>query len=189
MPQDTAFLQQTVRALMHGVRLKLVGLLCLQAYSLEELAMCVELKVSLVARHLRKLQALDLVAWQAETGTYILNIESFSSLIASWYVAREPVAVSEVVTLDGDTFAEWEREVLKRFFVGTRLTAIPAGRKNLEVIVRWFALRFETGIIYQEKEVNQIIQRYYHDYAFFKKDMVGRGLMHREHGIFWRVTP
>jgi DNA-binding HxlR family transcriptional regulator len=187
------FLQQTVSVLSDESRLKLVGLLSLQAYSLEELASSLGIKVSLVARHLRKLQHLGLVEIRPEkTGSlsrYTLNMESFRLLKTSWYTSQEPVSPGDEIAVDESIFEEWEREIIRRFFAGTRLTTIPAGRKNLEIIVRWFAHLFEAGACYQENEVNAIIQRHYHDYAFFKKDLVGRGFLRRDHGIFWRVIP
>jgi hypothetical protein len=110
-------------------------------------------------------------------------------LTASWYTSQGPSSLNNAADLDESAFEEWEREILRRFFVGMRLTTIPAGRKQLAVIVKWFAYRFETGVRYQEKEVNEIIQRHYHDYAFFKKDLVGRGFLRRDHGILWRNQP
>ena len=182
------FLQQTVSVLTDESRLKLVGLLLLQAYSLEELASSLGIKVSPVARHLRKLQRLGLVEARPEkTGSlarYTLNMESFRLLITSWYTSQERVSPG-----DESTFEAWEREIIRRFFAGTRLTTIPAGRKNLAIIVKWFAHLFEVDVCYQENEVNAIIQRHYYDYAFFKKDLVGRGFLRRDHGIFWRVIP
>ncbi len=193
MSQDTLFLQQTVSVLTDKSRLKLVGLLSFQAYSLEELASSLGIKVSLVARHLRKLQHLGLVEIQPEkTGSvtrYTVHTKSLRYLTTFWYTSQEPLSPSDEIACDESIFDEWEREIIRRFFVGTRLAAIPAGRKNLEIIVRWFAHLFEVDVCYQEKEVNEIIQRHYHDYAFFKKDLVGRGFLRREHGNFWRVGP
>jgi hypothetical protein len=193
MSQDTLFLQQTVSVLTDESRLKLVGLLSFQAYSLEELASSLGIKVSMVARHLRKLQHLGLVEIQPEkTGSvsrYTLNMKSFRLLTTSWYTSQELLSPGDEIACDESIFEAWEREVIRRFFAGTRLTAVPAGRKNLEIIVKWFAHLFEVDVCYQEKEVNEIIQRHYHDYAFFKKDLVGRGFLRRDHGIFWRVIP
>jgi hypothetical protein len=193
MLQDNLFLEQTVSVLADELRLKLVGMLSFQAYSLAELASLLEIKVSLVARHLRKLQRLGLVDVQREeTGSvarYTLNMQAFRLLTASWYVAQAALAPDDQIACDESIFAEEEREIIRRFFAGTRLTTIPAGRKNLEIIVKWFAHLFEIDVCYQEKEVNEIIQRHYHDYTFFKKDLVGRGFLRRDHGVFLRVVP
>ncbi len=193
MSQDNLFLQQTVEVLSDTSRLKLVGLLSVQAYSLEELAALLDIKVSLVARHLRKLQHLNLIETQAQktnfVSRYTLNMKSFRLLTASWHTSQELLSPRDEIAIDESIFAEEERDVIHRYFVGTQLTTIPAGRKNLEILVKWFAHLFEINVCYQEKEVNEIIQRHYHDYAFFKKDLVGRGYLRRNHGLFWRVNP
>ena len=192
MPQDNLFLQQTVGVLTDKSRLKLLGLLSFQAYSLEELASSLGIKVAQVARHLRKLQRLDLVEIRPEkTGSvsrYTLNTQSIHRLTASWYTAQESFVPGDEIACDERIFDAGECEIIRRFFAGTRLTTIPAGRKNLEIIVRWFAQLFEVDTCYQESEVNEIIQRHYHDYAFFKKDLVGRGFLQRDNGVFKRVT-
>ena len=179
--------------LTNASRLNLLGLLSVQAYSLEELASLLGVKVSLAARHLRKLQHLNLVEIQSEktdaVSRYTLNMKSFRLLTASWHTAQELLSPRNEIAVDESIFEEWEQEVVRRYFVGTRLTTIPAGRKNLEILVKWFAQLFELDAYYQEKEVNEIIQRHYHDYAFFKKDLVGRGYLQRDYGIFKRVIP
>jgi hypothetical protein len=46
---------------------------------------------------------------------------------------------------------------------------------------------FESGKQYQEKEVNQILERFHEDYAQLRRDMIDTGLMKRENGIYWKV--
>lgn len=183
----------TVGVLTDKSRLKLLGLLSFEAYSLEELASSLGIKVAQVARHLRKLQHLDLIEIRHEkpgsVSRYTLNKQSIHRLTASWYISQESLVPGDEIACDERIFATWECEIIRRFFVGTRLTTIPAGRKNLEIVVKWFAQLFEVEKCYQESEVNEIIQRHYHDYAFFKKDLVGRGFLRRDNGIFKRVTP
>src|SRR5579859_1014203 len=117
MSQDNLFLQQTVSVLTDKSRLKLVGLLSFQAYSLEELASSLGIKVSLVARHLRKLQHLGLVEIRPEkTGPlsrYTLNMESFRLLTTFWYTSQEPVSPGDEIAIDESVFEAWEREIIR----------------------------------------------------------------------------
>lgn len=193
MPQDLAFAQYTVSILMQETRLKLMGLLTLRSYGPEELASLVGVKTSRVLRHLWKLQQLGLVTIRPETDGsrfyFMMHEEPFREFQMSWHKSQAHPAAADESVLNDSHFEEWERQILKRFFVGIHLKAIPAKRKNLTVIVKWFAYRFEMEATYSEKEVNEMIQRHYDDYAFFKKDLVGRGLMRREHGRYWRVAP
>src|SRR5581483_1076289 len=171
MAHDILFVRQIVSILTDPLRLKLVGLLTVQEFSLEELASVSGLGTSRVAQHLRKLEHLGLVELQpAETqvvAQYRLNARAFHLLIASWHASHPSFASDNDIPCDERVFDEREREIIRRYFRGPLLTTIPAGQKHLEVIVRWFAQLFEVGICYQEHEVNQVIQRHYHDYAFF----------------------
>ena len=56
-----------------------------------------------------------------------------------------------------------------------------------QVITRWLLTQFEPEICYTEAQVNAIIQRHHPDTAFFRKELVGMGLMRREAGMFWRL--
>lgn len=183
-PQENMlFLRYVVSILTNKHRLRLLGLLSMQHYSLGDLALLLQMKPSLVLRHVRKLQELELIEVQFEKPTYRYRLnenalQTLQKMLLS--SAGQVAAIGELAS------GEEEREVLAKFFKGRRLTTIPAGRKNLEIIVRWFAQRFDLGVRYQEDEVNKIIGQYYHDAAFFRKDMVGRGLLRREHGVYWR---
>nr|MDQ2903583.1 DUF2087 domain-containing protein [Chloroflexota bacterium] len=181
--ENILFLRSVVDILANKYRLRLLGLLSIQPYSLSDLAVLLALKPSLVLRHVRKLQELELVEVQLEGKTYSCKLNE--SALKVLQKALQPSA-GKVASIDDLAVGEEEREVLAKFFVGRRLTTIPAGRKNLEIIVRWFARRFEVGVHYREDEVNKIITQHYHDAAFFRKDMVGRGLLRREHGVYWR---
>ncbi len=166
-------------------RLKLIGLLATQAHSLEELSSSLHVKAALTARHLKKLQEVGVVKrrLEAQKYRYSLDRQSLQSLQRSLLKVESGVSSLEETALNDE-----ERKVLKSFFVNSRLTTIPAGRENLAILVRWFAHRFALNMRYEEAEVNRIIDQYYHDAAFFRKDMVGRGYMQRENGVYWRVN-
>jgi len=177
-------LQLVVGVLTNTFRLKLVGLLAIQEYSLEELSSSLHTKTALVARHLKKLQQLEIVTLsESHKQRYELNLKVLQGFQQSLLASERNI----VSPLEETILEDEERRVLKSFFVGSRLTTIPAGRDNLALLVRWFARRFVVDRRYQEAEVNEIIEQYYHDAAFFRKDMVGRGFMRRENGVYWRV--
>ncbi len=177
-------LQQITGVLADTFRLKLVGLLATQEYSLEELSLLLHTRISLVSRHLNKLQQLEIVITsESHKQRYKLNLKSLQDFQRSLLASEKNI----VSPLEETALEDEERRVLKGFFVGSRLTTIPAGRDNLAILVQWFARRFVVDRRYQEAEVNEIIGQYYHDAAFFRKDMVGRGFMRRENGVYWRV--
>ncbi|MBO0779572.1 MAG: DUF2087 domain-containing protein [Ktedonobacteraceae bacterium] len=81
----------------------------------------------------------------------------------------------------------WERKVLKDFFEGTRLKEIPASRKKRSVVLKWFAIQFEYGVRYTEKQVNELIQRHHEDASSIRRELIGEHLMQRENGSYWRI--
>jgi hypothetical protein len=81
----------------------------------------------------------------------------------------------------------WERKVLKDFFEGTRLKEIPASHKKRSVVLKWFATQFAYGVLYSEKQVNEIIQRHHEDASSIRRELIGERLMQRENGLYWRV--
>jgi hypothetical protein len=68
-----------------------------------------------------------------------------------------------------------------------RLDKVLASRKKRSVILKWFANRFEDGVLYKESEVNEIIQRHHSDAVFWRRELVGANLMQRENGFYWRM--
>ena len=184
-PVNVSSLPYIVGVLNDPHRLQLVGHLATQAYSLEELSSLLHRNISFTARHLKKLQKLGVVKRQFEAHVYhyTLDTKLLQSLQRSLLTVDNEVFPLEETALNDD-----ERRVLKSFFLNSRLATIPAGRENLAILVRWFARRFSLDVRYSEAEVNQIIEQYYHDAAFFRKDMVGRGFMQREKGVYWRVN-
>ncbi|MFA9430570.1 DUF2087 domain-containing protein [Egicoccus sp. AB-alg2] len=79
-----------------------------------------------------------------------------------------------------------EAEVLGRFFVGERLTEIPASRGKRLVVLERLALEFEPGRRYTEPEVNEILGRFNPDHASLRRYLVDEGLLDRDRGEYWR---
>ena len=84
---------------------------------------------------------------------------------------------------------EWtptEREVLSRFFTGSRLTQIPTQRSKRRIVLERLAQEFEPGLRYHEKEVNFTLQLFYADYAALRRHLVDEELLTRAEGMYWR---
>jgi len=76
--------------------------------------------------------------------------------------------------------------VLRTFFRGSRLTAIPAQRSKRVVVLNHIVQDFEPGNRYKEAEVNDILRRHHDDVASLRRYLVDEGLMTRAAGIYWR---
>lgn len=182
---------QFFRALADASRLRILGILAGRECSVEELASLLKVKPPTVSHHLNKLKELGLVRMRQEgtTHLYSLDEEALSRLSKDVLTPEKMVSLADNV--EGDA---WERKVLRDFFEGERLKEIPTvhkqhGHKKRKIVLRWLANRFQPGVRYTEREVNEILKRHHPDTATLRRELVagGYGLMRREHGVYWRL--
>jgi hypothetical protein len=81
-----------------------------------------------------------------------------------------------------------EEKILTTFVKDGCLVRMPARQNKRLVILRWLVQRFEPGVSYPEREVNEILQQVDPDYAMLRRYLVDAGLMQRDQGIYWRTT-
>jgi DNA-binding HxlR family transcriptional regulator len=175
------------KALSDANRLKIIGLLAQQPYSVEELAVLLDLKASTVSHHLSKLAKVGLVSAKADSyyNVYQLDEKALESKSRSLF-SQENLAAS-VVDVDADAY---DNKVIKDFVrKDGSLKTIPAQKKKLEAILRYVAQKaFKVGKRYSEKQVNEILSGFHADYASLRRELIGFGLMKREGGggEYWR---
>lgn len=183
-----------LKALADETRLKIIGLLNQQPHNVGELAQALDLTEPTISHHLAKLREVGLVNLYARgtTRIYRLNPDTFRWLkrdfarIEEIYpaVRAEKPPTDWIDALDLD---DYDRKVMKDYFAGERLKAIPTREKKLMVILRWLATRFESDRKYTEPEVNAVIQQVHEDYARLRRELVEQGLLAREGGggLYW----
>jgi DNA-binding transcriptional ArsR family regulator len=181
---DFQILLQFFKVLADETRLKLLGLLASREQSVEELAAQLQLKTPTVSYHLAKLKEAGLVGMRPEGNTHLywLDAEALRAL-SKGLLSSEKMA-SLVDDVEGDA---WERKVLKDFFEGPRLKEIPASRKKRSVVLKWFSTQFESGVLYPEKQVNEIIQRHHEDASSLRRELISEQLLQRANGSYWLV--
>jgi hypothetical protein len=184
-PEAFQTLVRFLKAVADESRLKLLGLLTDNEYSVGQLARMLNLKEPTVSHHLAKLHELDLVRMRSEgtTHLYSLNGATLHRLNRELFTPEQVASIADNVT--GES---WERKVLNTYFADGRLTKIPDTRKKRDVILNWLAAQFEEGVRYPEAQVNDIIKRYHADSATLRRELIGNKLMRRENGIYWRVA-
>lgn len=62
-----------------------------------------------------------------------------------------------------------ERQVLRNFFDGERLKAIPSQQKKRRIVLKWLAGRFQPGLRYSERQVNDLIRKHHPDFAALRR--------------------
>lgn len=200
MGQDqNQLLLQFFKALSDKNRLKIVGLLSNREYSVGELAERLDLKAPTVSHHLSKLRKLGLLNLRADGNNrfYRLNTEMLERmnqhifhLEAMYHEEAGPERMDAWIDeLDID-IDDRERKVLKDYTVDGRLKQIPTKAKKLRAVLRWLATKFEPGVQYTEREVNDILTQYHADYARLRRELVNFRFLAREGGggAYWVPT-
>lgn len=82
-----------------------------------------------------------------------------------------------------------DEKILQTFTREGELLQMPARRNKQAVILRWVVERFEFGVQYPEKQVNEILKQVNPDYSMLRRYLIDVGLMQRENGVYWRVQP
>lgn len=186
MTEQTQFdtLLNFFKVLGNESRLKILGLLANQERSVGELAEFLGVKEPTVSHHLAMMKELGLVQMRAEGNNriYWLDARSLESLNKNIF-SRAGLAK----LVDHQSADEWEAKVLRAFLDGERVIDIPAQYKKQQVILRWMLGKFQKGVQYTEKEVNEIIKQHHPDSAWFRRSFIDHKLMVREKGVYWRI--
>ena len=174
------------KALSNESRLKIIGILANGERTVGELAAMLDLKEPTVSQHLDMLKRAGLVNVRADGNHRVYSFDSRALNGMNKEVFSRQHLASLIPNLEevGDA---WERKVFKTFFDGERLIQLPVSEKKLLVIIKWLADKFEYGVRYTEKQVNEILTRTYPDYATLRRELIDCGYMQREKGIYWRV--
>lgn len=180
------------KALADESRLKIVGILASQECSVEELAALLQLKEPTVSHHLAKLKELHLVSMRPEGNAHLYQLDSE----ALQNLSKEIFTPEKMASLvEGVSTQAWENKVLKTYIEGDfqnpeavqHLKEIPASRKKRLVVLKWLVEKFEVGVKYPERNVNEIIKRYHPDFATLRRELVGYQLLMREQAIYCRL--
>ncbi len=174
------------KALSDANRLKIIGLLAQQPYSVEELAALLDLKASTVSHHLSKLSQIGLVSAKADSYYNVYRLDEKALEAKSRSIFSQENLAASVADVDADAY---DNKVVGDYVrKDGSLKTIPAQLKKLQAILRYVVKAFKVGKRYSEKQVNEILRGYHEDTASLRRDLVGFGLMKREGGggEYWR---
>ena len=174
------------KALSDANRLKIIGLLAQQPYSVEELAALLDLKASTVSHHLSKLSQVGLVSAKADSYYNVYRLDEKALEAKSRSIFSQENLAASVADVDADAY---DNKVVGDYVrKDGSLKTIPAQLKKLQAILRYVVKAFKVGKRYSEKQVNEILRGYHEDTASLRRDLVGFGLMKREGGggEYWR---
>lgn len=80
-----------------------------------------------------------------------------------------------------------QRDQVLRAFLDDegRIMHIPAKVAKRLVVLDHVAQAFEVGRRYPERQVNDILRRFHHDWAMLRRYLVDEGFLSREGGAYW----
>lgn len=175
------------KTLSDGTRLRIVGLLANKDLTGEQLAAILDLKPATVSHHMVRLTKAGLVSGRGESyyRVYSLNQDAFQEK-ARLLLAKESLPQ---IAANEDASA-YDRKVLKDFSKsdGT-LRQIPVQLKKRQAIMRLLIQQFKPGQRYTEKQVNNILAKFHHDTAFWRRELITEKFMSRHGGEYWLNEP
>ncbi len=173
------------KALADANRLKIIGLLSQQPYSVEQLAALLELRPPTVSHHLKLLSEAGLVSARAESYYNVYQLDSG----ALEQIATSLLAQDKLPRMASDVDMEaYDRMVLRNVMLPDgRLKVIPAQRKKREVVLKHILKAFQPGVRYTEQQVNEILVHFHDDTATLRREMIVYKLMGRAGGEYWKI--
>jgi ArsR family transcriptional regulator, arsenate/arsenite/antimonite-responsive transcriptional repressor len=169
------------KALSDRSRLRVVKSLIEKPQYLEELAERLNLTVSTVSFHLKKLGKAGLV-WKEKQQYYTI-----------FYLKKDlfTKTLEELMEFEIDEeqeqekrIAEYKKKILKTFMKDGMITQIPAQKQKRWIVFEQILNEFEFGKDYTEKEVNEIIQKYNMDYCSIRRSFIEENVMNRKDYVY-----
>lgn len=173
---------EIMKALADASRLQALNALMEKPQYVEELAQRLNLAVSTISFHLKKLEAVGLVTKSKEQyyTIYSINGELFSLTL------RELTAFNNIEKyIQDERIKKYRQKVLSTFIKRGRLLALPVQHKKKLIILDEFLKKFSPGKKYYEKEVDTLINEIYDDHCTIRRLLIEEGLMERENQKYW----
>lgn len=173
---------EIMKSLADTSRLRVLNLLFEKPNYVEELANKLNLAVSTVSFHLKKLENAGLVYKQKEQYYVIYHIkdEIFNLTLRQF---------ANFNNLDDfeqkERIKRYEEKVIKIFFKNKKLVKLPVQYKKKLIVVKEFLKLLIPDKKYSEKEINEIFSTYFDDYCTVRRILIDEGYLQRENQIYW----
>ena len=171
------------KALANVERLKIIGLLAIEPHTIDQASNTLHMQVKSVTHCLTYLVGIGLVKYS--DGTYLLDNEALEDLSRRVLSGSRPHKSPN--EFEGEAF---DRKVLSDYITPDgRVKAFPTQQKKLLVILRHILPVFKPGLIYSEKQVNELLQQFNEDTAYIRRSFIDLGWLAREAsgGKYWLV--
>ena len=173
------------KALADPARLRILGAVAERPLTGKDLSERLGLTPPTISHHMSRLVEAGLVAVRpdAQRRVYALDEATLRGLGREVGAAGR-AAGGEVDARDGAPLDRERAKVVRDFFDGPRLKAIPAQRKKRVIVLQHLVERFGPDRDYPEKEVNALLREAHEDVATLRRELVDYGFMTRGGGIY-----
>ena len=172
------------KALADPTRLRLAALIVDRSRCGQDLASELGISTGTVSHHLRVLRDAGLVreTRQPPFSFFELDLAALQHALKS---VSNKKAVREIA--GDDQRSSEERKVLRTFFDGPRLVAMPAPRKKKQMVLEEILRRIPRRKEYEERELSRYIETIFDDYCTVRREWIMGRYMVRENGTY-RLT-
>lgn len=170
-----AALLQLSKVLLDEDRLKILGLLAQQPTSVASLSQ--QLAIGKVQLHLTKLEEVGLVQKRTEGDGSCYQLDSQQLLhLKKQLFTRDQEQTPQSV----------EEKDLAKFIKQERIVQLPVQPAKVRLVLEWLATKFQPGITYPEKAVNELLQGHAIDHVTLRRLLIDHQLLVRQAGLYQR---
>lgn len=173
--------EKVFKAMGDHSRLLIVRSLIDKPQYLEELAERLNLAVSTVSFHLKKLEKAGLICKEKLQYYTIFSIKKalFKKTLED-YMEFEIDGLKE----QQKRIAEYKQKVIKTFMKDGRIIQIPSQKQKRWIVFELILNEFKINRDYPEIEVNEIIQKFHEDHCMIRRTFIEERVMKRENNIY-----
>lgn len=170
-----------MKALADSSRLLIVNSLMEKPQYVEELAQRLNLAVSTVSFHLKKLEAANLVFKRKEQYYVIFHLND-----RIFYTTLKDITSfkNEHKVVQDERIVAYKVNVLKTFFQKGKLVKLPSQHKKKIIVLEEILKLFNNEKVYPEKEIDSVIENVFDDYCTIRRLLIDNKLMFRSNGKY-----
>ena len=173
---------EIMKSLADTSRLQVLNAIMDKPHYVEELAHRLNLAVSTVSFHLKKLEKAGLVNKRKEQYyiVYELNENLFNLSL------RQLTSFNNIEKfIQEERIDKYRGKVLKAFFKKDKLAKLPVQHKKKLIVLNEFLKLFKMNKNYQEPEVDALINRLFDDHCTIRRLLIEEGAMQRDKQTYW----
>jgi len=185
----THTIDNVIAAVLNTERLTLIAHLSQGEFSVTELSQILKLNQKDIQRHLEVLETADLVKVvdRDERLFYHFNPNQIEELNRQYFAqTNKPVNLSAY-----DLSNDQKKIVVQYTRDDGSLKMIPTKSKKIIAILEYVIVSFEKNRDYNEKQVNDILEKFHPDTSALRRYMIDYGYLGRENdgSRYWRIDP